>query len=759
MPKQSDVTSGAGQTTKYLHVSGMHCASCATIIERKLSKIPEVAEAHVSFANHQAMVVLSRRLSVDRLLDTVQQAGYQAQVQQEDGEDLVQRERAEELSYLRTRLIVAAVLTGVLLLTMVPGIPMLLMNPWFQWAVATPVQFWVGRRFYQGAWAALKAGGATMDTLVVLGTSVAYGYSAVAVLFADSLRSAGVEPHLYFEAAAAIITFVLLGKFLELRGRGKTAEALESLLSLHPTTAHRILKSGKIEDIDIDHVSAGDRLLVKAGEQVPVDGKIVKSTAVIDESMVTGESIPVTKTVGQQVLGATVNTSGSFEMVAERVGADMFLSQVIAAVRHAQASRPRVQQLVDKISSYFVPGVLVLALLTFIVWWLVGPEPSWLYGLVSMTAVLIIACPCALGLATPVALIAGVGRAAKAGILIKDASSLESAEKIKTVLFDKTGTITEGRPTVTEVAFASGVSEAEQRTISQELLTLESQSQHPLAVAIVEHLQNISPLEASNMSEMSERAGQGVEAKFGARRVQMGTDVWFEVEKIKLDPKLLERATKLRSQGQTVIQAAVNGKHVAFVGLSDTIRPGAAEVVRELKKAGYGVQLISGDTEQTVAAVAKRLGIAAYRAAVLPAEKETVVKDLVAVGEQVAFVGDGINDAPALARADLGIAMGTGTDVARGAAEIVLLHSDIRLVPQALKVATATLSIIRQNLFWAFAYNVTLIPVAMGVLYPFFGIQLQPMFAGAAMALSSVTVVLNALRLQRIRLGQESEQS
>ncbi|MEX0895542.1 MAG: heavy metal translocating P-type ATPase [Patescibacteria group bacterium] len=755
MQSKADSTQPTAVTeTKNLHITGMHCASCATLIQRKLVKEPGVTDATVSFANHQAVVEYQpKQVNDQKLIDAVAAAGYKASVMTDQAEDVSEQEREIELRYLKNRLWIAGILTGILLLTMIPGMSMWLHNPWLLWALATPVQFWVGWRFYQGAWSALRAGGATMDTLIALGTSVAYGYSVVAVLFSEQLLAMGVEPHLYFEAAAAIIAFVTLGKYLELRSRGKTAEALEALAHLQPREAFRIGADGSIERVELQDVVVGDRLLVKAGQQVPVDGKIVTGSAVLDESMVTGESVPVTKEVGDGVVGATVNAAGSFEMVTEKVGGEMFLSQIIELVRRAQASRPQVQQLVDTIAGYFVPVALGLSLVAFGVWWLFGPDPGWLYGMVSMTAVLIIACPCALGLATPTALIAGVGRGAQVGILIKDAQALELAQEVTTIIFDKTGTLTEGKPSVTDTFFSSTLSQQQVQKLQQQILTLETQSQHPLAAAVVRHFEALGvSSEATALGEVEEAAGKGVRATFGPKEVIIGTKAFLQEQKISLDKKALARTEQWQKAGQTVIQIGAAGKHLGSIALADTLRAGAAETVAQLQQQGLEILLLSGDTQKTVEAIAAQVGIGNIQAEVLPDQKEAVVAELTNSGKKVAFVGDGINDAPALARAHLGIAMGGGTDVARGAAEVVLLHSDIRLVPQALVLAKSTLRIIKQNLFWAFAYNVTLIPVAMGVLYPFFGIQLQPLFAGAAMAFSSVSVVLNALRLQRIRL-------
>lgn len=744
------MSDSSNKTTVSFHVSGMHCASCATNIQRKLRKTKGVSEATVNYANEQATVAYDEHTASAKDLEkAVADIGYKAHLSNEEEFDIAEKERAEELASLKTKLVVSGVLSTVLMLSMVPGLKELVHNPWLLWALATPVQFWAGKRFYQGAWSGLKNFSANMDTLVAMGTSAAYFFSAFVVLFSDWLTSHGIATHVYFEASAAIITFILLGKFLEIRAKAKTSSAIKELLGLQAKTA-KVKQDGKWVEVPLEQVRVDDVVLVKPGEKVPVDGEVIEGETSIDESMVTGESLPVSKKEGDSVIGATINQSGSIQIKATKVGSESMLATIITLVQQAQGSRPPIQALVDTVASYFVPAVIVLSVITFGVWWVFGPEPKLLSSLVSMINVLIIACPCALGLATPTSLMVGIGRGAKAGILIKDAQALEIANKIKAIAFDKTGTLTEGKPKVQNIAYSKKASES---TVANTVYSLESLSHHPLAVAIVDFFkESKQQVREQKVTNFKDHAGKGISGTVGGKKVLVGTVSFMEKQKVALDETLLNELKNWQQQAQSVALVAIGGNHVAALGIADTLRSNAGQVIKSIKKLGITPVMLTGDNKQTAAAIAKQADVEHIRAEVLPADKERIIRELREEYGVVAMAGDGINDAPALAAADVSIAMGGGTDVAIESAGITLLRSDIGLVPTAIDLSKKTMSNIRQNLFWAFAYNVILIPVAMGVLYPFTGIVLNPIMAGGAMAFSSVSVVVNALRLRSTKL-------
>ncbi|MCC6711271.1 MAG: copper-translocating P-type ATPase [Candidatus Pacebacteria bacterium] len=735
--------------TVAFHVSGMHCASCASNTSRKLNKTKGVIEANVNYANEQATVVFDdKQASTTDLVAVVSSLGYGAHL--EVDEDIQEKERVKELKLMKNKLVVGGILAIILLLGMLPNLPAIFYNPWFQWLLATPVQFWAGLRFYQGAWSSLKNRTTNMDTLVVLGTSVAYFYSVIVTIWGDWFMSHGLDTHVYFEAGAAIITFILLGKFLEVSAKAKTSTAIKELLNLQAKTA--LLKKGDDwHEVPIEQVKVGDILLVKPGQKVPVDGIIIKGETAIDESMVTGESLPVSKSIGDEVVGATINQSGSVEIKATKVGSETMLANIIRLVKEAQGSRPQIQALVDKISSYFVPTVIVLAMLTFILWLFIGPEPQFLFALVNMINVLIIACPCALGLATPTSLMVGIGKGAKLGVLIKDAQALEVANKVKTVVFDKTGTLTEGKPRVQQADFM--VSNKQQ--VLAVIKKVEELSHHPLAMALTEYVdqQLRTKVKVGEVTSFKDIGGKGVVAQVEGKQVAVGNEKLLAELKIKLTAIEQEKVNSLKSNGQTLVLVVMAKKLVAVIGIADKEKVNAARVVESLKEENIKTVMLTGDNQMTAKIIADRLGIDEVVAEVLPKDKEQVVKQLRIDYGVVAMVGDGINDAPALAAADVGIAMGGGTDVAIESAGVTLLRSEIGLVPTAIKLSRATMTNIKQNLFWAFAYNVILIPVAMGILYLPFGVLLNPMMAGAAMAFSSVSVVANALRLRNINLN------
>jgi Cu+-exporting ATPase len=626
---------------------------------------------------------------------------------------------------------------------------------WLQLALATPVVLWGGWPFFQRGWASLVNRHLNMFTLIAMGTGTAYLYSVIATvapgIFPPSFfgHGGGPEvyfPEVYFEVSAIIVTLVLLGQMLELRARRQTSSAIKALLDLSPKTARRIHPDGSDEEIPLGHIHRGDRLRVRPGDRVPVDGVVEEGSSAVDESMITGESLPVEKTAGAKVIGATVNQTGSFIMRAERLGSESMLAQIVRMVAEAQRSRAPIQSLADKVSGYFVPAVVLVALLTFIGWAIWGPEPRFAHALVNAVAVLIIACPCALGLATPMAVMVGVGRGARSGVLVKNAEALETMEKVDTLVLDKTGTLTEGKPQVTSLV-AINAAEADVLRLAA---SLERASEHPLAAAIV-NAASQRGMKLDPVSDFQSLTGQGVIGRVDGHQVVIGNAALFTAKNIAVN-RLAVQADALRQQGQTVMLVAIDGKPSGLIAVADPIKPSTAEVLQALKQSGLHLVMLTGDTTLTAQAIAARLGIDEFQAEVLPQDKSQTIKKLQESGRTVAMAGDGINDAPALAQADVGIAMATGTDVAMESADITLIKGDLRGIARAQKLSRAAMRNIRQNLFFAFIYNLLGVPIAAGVLYPFTGLLLQPIFAAAAMSFSSVSVIANALRLRRVKL-------
>jgi Cu+-exporting ATPase len=619
---------------------------------------------------------------------------------------------------------------------------------WIQLVLATPVVLWAGWPFFERAWASLVNRSLNMFTLIAMGTGVAWVYSFVATtapdIFPDTFRAADGSVAIYFEAASVIAVLVLLGQILELRAREQTGGAIRALLDLAPKTARRIREDGSDEDVGLDVVVVGDRLRVRPGEKVPVDGELVEGRSSIDESMITGESMPVTKEVGAKLIGGTLNQSGGFVMMAGKVGRDTMLAQIVRMVADAQRSRAPIQRLADRVSGWFVPVVILIAIVAFVVWGIWGPEPRFAHGLVAAVAVLIIACPCALGLATPMSIMVGVGRGARKGVLIKNAEALERFEKIDTLVIDKTGTLTEGRPKVTALKAVGGFDEAELLRLAA---TLERASEHPLAAAIVAAAQERG-IVLGEAREFDSPVGKGVTGTVNDRKLVIGSHRIMAEAGVDLSA-LVAESEALRGEGATVIYVAVDGKVGGLVAIADPIKATTAAALRSLKEENIRVVMLTGDNRTTAEAVARRLGIDEVEAEILPEDKGKVVARLRSEGRVVAMAGDGVNDAPALAAADVGIAMGTGTDVAIESAGVTLLKGDLQGIARARKLSHATMSNIRQNLFLAFVYNAAGIPIAAGVLYPAFGLLLSPIIAAAAMALSSVSVIGNSLRLRR----------
>ncbi|MBI4066761.1 copper-translocating P-type ATPase [Candidatus Gottesmanbacteria bacterium] len=807
-------------STKTFAIKGMHCASCVRLLERALSKVPGVLTANVNLATERASVSLDPNLVTTKdLSDAVSSVGYQALLDQQTHfsshlEDEEKQRKQKELDDLKTKVIVSLVLGGLITWGSFPLImdtaPSLMRIFLVQFLLAIPVQFYAGFDFYRAAISSLRHRTANMDTLVTLGTTVAFTYSTFVTLFPQVVERIGIEAMPYFDVSTIIIALILLGRFLEARAKAGTGEAIKKLLGLQAKTARVILQGDPLrgkgspyeKDIPIDQVKIGDLIRVRPGEKIPVDGTIIEGESSIDESMVTGESIPVDKQKGDTVIGATINKTGAFTFKATKVGQDTMLSQIIKLVEEAQGSKAPIQRLADVISSYFVPIVIMLALATFVIWYNFGPTPSFLYALLNTVAVLIIACPCAMGLATPTAIMVGTGKGAEHGILIKDAESLELAYKIKTVIFDKTGTLTQGKPKVTDFSFMDNLEEVKdslklskdkveniENYILSAVYSLEKHSEHSLSLAITEYINHLGGGRMPALSEVEGDSpevkgvfavsGMGIKGEVDGIKVLIGNKKLMEDQKVMRCSELDKKAQQWSKEGKTLAYISINNKNIALFAIADTLKESAKSGIELLKKIKISVYMVTGDNPQTAQAIGSLAGIPPENifAEILPQDKEKIVQQLkfgVTRGGEphgrgplvgghgaaewqdpkhiVAFVGDGINDAPALAASDVGIAMGTGTDVAIEAADITLVNKDLRSVGAAIELSKKTMRTIKLNLFWAFGYNVILIPVAMGILYPFFGLLLNPIFASLAMALSSISVVSNSLLLKRFNI-------
>lgn len=731
----------------------MHCASCVNLLEQALKEVPGVSQATVNLATTKATVTLDpEKVTDEHLSSAVANVGYQALISEElKSEESLEQEKKKELRSLRRKVIISLVLGTLILWGSFPGLmntaPQLLQNFWVQLILAAPVQFWAGWGFYRATLSALKHRTANMDTLVTIGTTVAFGYSVFVTALPETVEQIGIEPVPYFDVATIIIGLILLGRYFEAKAKAGTSEAIKKLIGLQAKTA-RVLRNGKEVDLPINQVDIGDQIRVRPGEKIPVDGVILEGESSIDESMVTGESIPADKAKGDTVVGATLNKTGSFTFKATKVGQDTMLAQIIKLVQEAQGSKAPIQRLADLVSSYFVPVVIMLAFLTLVIWYDFGPAPSLTFALLNTVAVLIIACPCAMGLATPTAIMVGTGKGAEHGILIKDAESLETAHKINTIIFDKTGTLTKGKPEVTEVIPVNSFSQEELLTLAG---SIEKGSEHSLAEAIVKHAEE-KQLTLSPVEKFQAIPGHGVEGNIQGKRVVFGNKRLMDREQIDLTASA-SQISQLEQTGKTVMHLALDGKLAGLIAVADRIKDSAKDGLSALQKVGIEVVMITGDNQRTANAIGKSLGIKRILAEVLPDQKEAEVKKIQAEGKVVAMVGDGINDAPALAAADVGIAMGSGTDVAIEAADITLINKDLRSVAAAILLSKKTMKTIRLNLVWAFGYNVILIPVAMGALYPVFHILLNPIFASVAMATSSISVVLNSLWLKSKKIN------
>ena len=768
-------------------VSGMTCAACSARVQRTLQKTPGVTAANVNLMTGSATVDFDPVATTpDRLVEAIRATGYGAELPGEDvsAEELLETQdelRAEEISGLRRKFAVSMVAA---VLTMLLGLPLAAMSsgtmadplmnlmlplvggmrqlaPWIDqvsadtWrylllGITLPVVGWAGRHFYTRAWAAFRHHSADMNTLIAVGTGAAFLFSLVVTLADDWLMARGIEPQVYYEAVTWIIALVLLGNLLEARAKGRTSGALRRLIGLRPATA-RVFRGGQEEEIALSLLQVGDEVVVRPGERIPADGAILEGSSYVDESMLTGEPVPVFRGPGDRVIGATMNRNGAFHFSVMRVGADTVLSQIIRLVQQAQGSKAPIQRLADRISAVFVPIVILIAVATFVAWLILGPPPAFLRGLVAAVTVLIISCPCAMGLAVPTAVMVSTGRGAELGVLIKRGETLENTQRIDSVVLDKTGTVTEGRPAVQSLHLASGA-DLDETGVLQLAASVERWSEHPLAEAIVAEAERLG-VGGREVIDFEARTGRGVVGVVEGRRVAVG-NVALMLE-LGVDPATLQiQSDQLAREGRTAVYVAVDDRLVALISVADPIRPTSREAVSRLKRLGLEVVLLTGDDRRTAEAVARAVEIEHVIAEVLPDGKLEAVRRIQKQGKAVALVGDGLNDAPALAQADIGIAMGSGVDVAVDAADIVLMRSDLLGVVDAISLSRRTMRIIRQNLFWAFVYNVIGIPVAAGALYPAFGLLLTPAMAAAAMAASSVSVVSNSLRLRRAVSGK-----
>lgn len=753
-------------------ISGMTCANCSARIERKLNKLDGVIEANVNLATEQAKVrFLPDMLGFADFKNSVRDTGYDVVEKDVVEKDVVEKiedqvdseseARAQELSALRRHLIIAAAATiPLLILTMLPMLVPILKH-WLEqiipnqnlhylaFVLASIVQFIPGKRFYKPGWISLRHGSPDMNTLVMLGSSAAYFYSVIAT-FLPQILPAGTA-HIYFEASAAIITLILVGKYLEAIAKGRTSEAIKKLLSLQAKTA-QVIRDGTEQKIPIEEVLLGDIVLVRPGEKIPVDGNVTEGNSFVDEAMITGEPIPIKKDLGDEVVGGTINKSGSFRFKASKVGADTVLAQIIKMVQDAQGSKVPIQALADKVVRVFVPIVMVIAVITFTLWLIFGPQPTLSFALVNTVAVLIIACPCAMGLATPTSIMVGTGKAAEMGILFRKGEALQNLQNVNVIALDKTGTITKGKPELTDFEVALDFDADE---ILRLVASVEALSEHPIAEAIVKAADDKS-LTKSKVEKFEALAGFGVSAIVEEKTVQIGADRYMNRLGIALDDFDLS-VNNIAKEAKTPLFAAIDGKLAALIAVSDSLKESSVEAIKKLHSLDLKVAMLTGDNFRTAKAIADKLGIDEVQAEVLPDGKVTAIENLKMDNRKVAFVGDGINDAPALAHADVGLAIGTGTDIAIESADVILMSGDLRGIVNALALSKATLNNIKQNLFWAFIYNIILIPVAAGALYSTFGILLNPIFAAAAMGFSSIFVLGNALRLRSFKASLETK--
>lgn len=721
----------------------MTCAACAISVESMLKTVPGVKDAGVNFANQSTWVQYDpSSVTPEALQNTVRSIGYDLVIDKDNQDEVKEDAQRRHFNEVKQRTIWSSILSLPIVI-----IGMFFMNMpygnWIMMALATPVVFYFGRNFFVNAWKQARHGKANMDTLVALSTGIAWIFSAFNTIYPEFWHQRGLHAHVYFEAAAVVIAFISLGKLLEEKAKSNTSSAIKKLIGLQPKTVLLVDAEGHTQEIPISNVKVQDLLLVKPGEKIPVDGKVMNGESYVDESMISGEPVPVIKNKGASVFAGTINQKGSFQFKAEKVGTDTVLAQIIKMVQEAQGSKAPVQKLVDKIAGIFVPIVISIAILTFIAWMVLGGENAFTHALLTAVTVLVIACPCALGLATPTAIMVGVGKGAENNILIKDAESLELGHKVNAIILDKTGTITEGKPVVTDIIWNT-----ETPALKDVLFSLEQKSEHPLAEAVVAHLQ-AKPVKLQNFESIT---GQGIKGIYEGKQYFVGNKKLLSENKITFHQILTAQAAALQEEAKTVIYFADEHQLLAIIAIADKIKETSKTAIQALQRDGIEVYMLTGDNAHTAAAVARSVGIKNYKAEVLPSYKAAFVKELQQAGKIVAMVGDGINDSQALAQADVSIAMGKGSDIAMDVAKMTLITSDLNSIPKALKLSRKTVATIKQNLFWAFIYNIIGIPLAAGVLFPVNGFLLDPMIAGAAMALSSVSVVSNSLRLKAAKL-------
>jgi len=738
---------GVPTVKRTIPVRDMTCASCVASVESMLLAQPGVLKAAVNLATNSVQVeYVPGVIDEKRMRTTIQSIGYDLVIEED-------RDTSKDLEMLQQERMTA--LKRKLFASIALSIPLMIIGMWMMhepwanfvmWLLATPVVLVFGRQFFINAWKQAKHRSANMDTLVALSTGVAYVFSVFNTAYPAFWTARGLEPHVYFEAAAVVITFILLGKFLEERAKAGTSSAIKKLMGLRPNTVMREDATGQPQQVAIAEIAIGDVLLVRPGESIAVDGSVIDGDSFVDESMISGEPMPVAKNAGASLLAGTINQKGSLRMNAQKVGADTLLAQIVKAVQEAQGSKAPVQKLVDRIAAVFVPVVIGIAVLSAIVWWLLGGEHAFTQGLLAMVTVLVIACPCALGLATPTAIMAGMGKGAENGILIKDAESLERARNITAIVLDKTGTITEGKPEVVE---AIGLENGE---AAAAMLAIESRSEHPLAEAVVRYLQAHGTHQSASITGFESITGKGVKATANGHTYFVGSKRLIEEQGITIAPELAAKETSWQQDARTVVWLANEQHAIAVIAIADPIKPSAKEAIARLQAEGVMVYMQTGATERTAKAVAQAVGISDFRGGTLPADKRAFIEQLQMEGHVVAMVGDGINDSEALAKADVSIAMGKGSDIAMDVARMTLISTDLNTIPRAILLSRKTVAMIRQNLFWAFIYNIIGIPIAAGLLYPINGYLLNPMIAGAAMAFSSVSVVSNSLRLKWVKL-------
>ena len=732
-------------------ILGMSCAACAARVDKTLNKQPGVCQASVNYAAATALVEYDpAQTSPEALQHAVQEAGYDLIISHDEHtEDEVEEAHVKKYKSLKQRT-TWAILLAIPIAVIGMGFMDRAWAGWVTWALSTPVVFVLGRSFFGNAWKQLRHGSANMDTLVASSTSVAYLFSVFNLFFPDFWLSRGITPHVYFESSSVIIAFILLGRLLEERAKGNTSQAIKKLMGLQPKTVTLVVNE-ELKEVPITQVRPGDIIQVKPGERIAVDGVVTDGSSYVDESMLSGEPVPVAKRKDAKVYAGTINQKGSFRFRADKVGTDTLLAKIIHLVQDAQGSKAPVQKLVDRVAAVFVPVIMGIALLSFILWMVLDPSDGFTHGLLALVTVLIIACPCALGLATPTAIMVGIGKGAERGILIKDAESLETAKKVNAVVLDKTGTVTEGHPAVQHILWTDG----EAKQYAPVLLALERKSEHPLAEAILLNEELRIKNEELGVDGFESLTGQGVKGCYKGVAYYAGNRRLMEGKRI--SPTLQEAASAWEAEAQTVIWFANETEALAVIAIADRIKASSVEAIRTLQAEDIEVHLLTGDNEATAQAIARQAGIAKYKAGVLPQDKAAYIRQLQQAGKVVAMVGDGINDSAALAQADLSIAMGSGSDIAMDVAKMTLISSDLRKIPEALRLSRLTVRTIRQNLFWAFIYNTIGVPIAAGVLYPVCGFLLNPMIGGAAMAFSSVSVVTNSLRLRRKKLSDNEE--